>query len=122
MMSLEAEIERLATAELEQANKKFPLFASDHEGYAVILEEFQESEEEVNRARFRLNRLWESVRADEAQTEYIRHIRKSMLKAAAEAIQTAAMCEKFIQSQEERKYGDNKQGNRKANKGNDEAE
>lgn len=122
MMSLEAELERLAIAELEQANKKFPLFASDHEGYAVILEEFQESEEEVNRARFRLNRLWESVRADEAQTEYIRHIRKSMLKAAAEAIQTAAMCEKFIQSQEERKYGDNKQGNRKANKGNDEAE
>lgn len=122
MMSLEAELERLAVAELEQANKKFPLFASDHEGYAVILEEFQESEEEVNRARFRLNRLWESVRADEAQTEYIRHIRKSMLKAAAEAIQTAAMCEKFIQSQEERKYGDNKQGNRKANKGNDEAE
>lgn len=122
MMSLEAELERLAVAELEQANKKFPLFASDHEGYAVILEEFQESEEEVNRARFRLNRLWESVRADEAQTEYIRHIRKSMLKAAAEAIQTAAMCEKFIQSQEERKYGDNKQGNRKANKGNDETE
>jgi len=122
VMSLEAELERLAVAELEQANKKFPLFASDHEGYAVILEEFQESEEEVNRARFRLNRLWESVRADEAQTEYIRHIRKSMLKAAAEAIQTAAMCEKFIQSQEERKYGDNKQGNRKANKGNDETE
>lgn len=122
MMSLEAEIERLATVELERANKKFPLFASDHEGYAVILEEFQESEEEVNRARFRLNRLWESVRADEAQTEYIRHIRERMLKAAAEAIQTAAMCEKFIQSQEERKYGDNKQGNRKTNKGNDEAE
>lgn len=122
MMSLEAEIERLATVELERANKKFPLFASDHEGYAVILEEFQESEEEVNRARFRLNRLWESVRADEAQTEYARHIRERMLKAAAEAIQTAAMCEKFIQSQEERKYGDNKQCNRKANKGNDEAE
>lgn len=107
MMSLEAELERLAVAELEQANKKFPLFASDHEGYAVILEEFQESEEEVNRARFRLNRLWESVRADEAQTEYIKHIRERMLKAAAEAIQTAAMCEKFIQSQEERKYGQN---------------
>lgn len=107
MMSLEAELERLAVAELERANKKFSLFASDHEGYAVILEEFQESEEEVNRARFRLNRLWESVRADEAQTEYIRHIRERMLKAAAEAIQTAAMCEKFIQSQEERKYGQN---------------
>ena len=122
MMSLEAELERLAVAELERANKKFPLFASDHEGYAVILEEFQESEEEVNRARFPLNRLWKSVRADETQTEYIRHIRERMLKGAAEAIQTAAMCEKFIQSQEERKYGDNKQGNRKANKRNDEAE
>lgn len=122
MMNLEAELERLAVAELERANEKFPLFTSDHEGYAVILEEFQESEEEVNRARFQLNRLWESVRADEAQTEYIRRIRERMLKAAAEAIQTAAMCEKFIQSQEERKYGDNKQGNRKTNKGNDEAE
>lgn len=122
MMNLEAELERLAVAELGRANENFPLFASDHEGYAVILEKFQESEEEVNRARFQLNRLWESVRADEAQTEYIRRIRERMLKAAAEAIQTAAMCEKFIQSQEERKYGDNKQGNRKANKGNDEAE
>lgn len=91
MMSLEAELERLAVAELERANKKFPLFASDHEGYAVILEEFQESEEEVNRARFRLNRLWESVRADEAQTEYIRHIRERMLKAAVKALQDNAV-------------------------------
>lgn len=104
MMSLEAEIERLATVELERANKKFPLFASDHEGYAVILEEFEETEEEMEDAEICLNQTWGCVRTDRAQAEYIRHIRKSMLKAAAEAIQTAAMCEKFIHSQEERKW------------------
>lgn len=122
MMSLEAELERLAVAELERANKKFPLFASDHEGYAVILKEFEETEEEMEDAEICLNQMWGCVRTDRTQTEYIKHIRKSMLKTAAEAIQTAAMCEKFIQSQEERKYGDDKQGNRKANKRNDEAE
>jgi hypothetical protein len=68
---------------------------------------FEETEEEMEDAEICLNQMWGCVRTDRTQTEYIKHIRKSMLKTAAEAIQTAAMCEKFIQSQEERKYGQN---------------
>ena len=41
-------IEKLINDELRAANKKFPLFSSWHEAYAVILEEVEEAGEEVN--------------------------------------------------------------------------
>lgn len=58
--------------ELERANAKFPLFNSKHEGLAIIEEEFLELRDEVFHGQ--------------------------MYKARQEAIQTAAMCLKFLMS------------------------
>lgn len=47
MKEILIEIDRLAEEELERANKIHPLFASDHEGYAVIREEIEEAIESL---------------------------------------------------------------------------
>ena len=46
-----AEVEELVQKELESANQKFPMFRSDHEGAAVIFEEIEETESEIEGAR-----------------------------------------------------------------------
>jgi len=59
------------TAELRRAIKKFPRpFASDHEGYAVILEELDE--------------MWDDIKAADP------------VAAHREAVQVAAMAIRFI--------------------------
>ena len=59
--------------ELEIANKKFPLFNSQHEGFAVLKEEVDE--------------LWDDVKGNAAD---------SLTKA--ECVQVAAMAIKMLQS------------------------
>lgn len=109
MMSLVAGAEKLAMEELERANKNFPLFTSDHEGYAVIREELEEACAESNAAVRELEKAWNHIKANNEQgaCTAIMCTRKTLLRGIAEMIQAAAMCEKCIQSQEERKHGQN---------------
>lgn len=86
--------------ELSAANKAFPGFNSTHEGYAVILEEAQETEDEMRKTGMNLNALWQATRMDQTPKqirEIAEAIRESARDMAAEAIQTAAMAEKLIQ-------------------------
>lgn len=41
----------LVQVELDSANRKFPLFSSTHEGYAVLLEEIEEAGDEMGYLR-----------------------------------------------------------------------
>jgi hypothetical protein len=63
-----------ACQELKRATAKFGMFASSHEGYAVIKEEFDE--------------LW-----DEIKKQYDVRTRENMRK---EALQVAAMAMRFV--------------------------
>lgn len=86
--------------ELSEANKAFPGFNSTHEGYAVILEEAQETEDEMRKTGMNLNALWQATRMNQTPKqirEIAEAIRESARDMAAEAIQTAAMAEKLIQ-------------------------
>jgi len=94
-------IEKLAMEELERSNKRHSLFNSTHEGYAVIKEEVEEAEEELNDMQGKLLTIWCNVRNDNAYGTMDGHVeilRKFALNLAAEAIQVAAMCSKFIES------------------------
>ena len=51
--------------ELSAANKAFPGFNSTHEGYAVILEEAQETEDEMRKIGMNLNALWLATRINQ---------------------------------------------------------
>ena len=64
----------LIEEEYNNSLKKFPLFNSPHEGYAVILEELDELWNEVKKKQF------------------------NKVNSSEECIQIAAMCAKFILS------------------------
>lgn len=71
---------------------------SPHEGYALIREELEESQEQLDRAGQLLGQLWHEVRADELQfmPHYLQEIRETAILGACELIQTAAMAEKTL--------------------------
>lgn len=50
MNAVETHIRNLVEIELAAANERFPQFRSQHEGYAVILEEFDEAKEQLEAA------------------------------------------------------------------------
>lgn len=87
-------IEELARIELEEARKKNLPFQTDHEAYAVILEEVQETEEELEKVKAHLNAIWGRIRKDEDITEYLTFAERNAIGIAQEAIQGVAMCKK----------------------------
>lgn len=93
-------IEKLAEMEKQDANRKFPLFHSLHEGYAVLLEEAEEAREALNFAEGSLSMLWAHIRDNNAgrALEFAGRVREHALDLAVEAVQVAAMAQKFIDS------------------------
>ena len=89
----------LAKEEFERSMKKFPLFASQHEGYAVILEEVEELREETEIQADTMKTLWAYIRHNNQFSAVpIARLRQAALHAAAEAVQVVAMCDKWDKS------------------------
>lgn len=105
MKELVKQVEGLADEELERSMKNFPLFNSTHEGYAVMLEEVDEVEQEFSEIKFTKAGFWGSIKGNRS-TDTLKgganYIRKHAVLLAAEAIQAAAMAEKFVKSLEKR--------------------
>jgi hypothetical protein len=96
------DIKNLVEKELKAANEKFPLFQSNHEGYAIIKEELEESKEELEVLEDHLNRLWVNTRLNSKNTTYAYRLKKHAISLAVESIQVAAMAQKYIDSQKVR--------------------
>ena len=102
MNAVKKDVEQLVHKELAAADKKFPQFHSTHEGYAVILEEVEELSLELEDIENHLTGLWWQIKKDhnegcnDRNKEAANMIKKSAVNAACEAIQAAAMCEKFL--------------------------
>ena len=87
--------------ELVEANKNFPLFHSNHEAYAVIKEEVEETEEDNTDTVNNVLYFWKQIKqnANKKQIKQtLEDIKSSAIHAACEAIQTAAMAQKAIDS------------------------
>lgn len=97
-MTSRDEINRLAEIELQEANKKYPLFHSQHEAYAVLKEEVEEMMEEADRCHTELEKMWTNTREDFGCTYIIQQLRGHALYCVQEAIQVIAMCDKTLQS------------------------
>lgn len=98
MNAVKHEVEALVGKELQSANEHFPLFNSVHEAYAVILEEVQESRDAGVEIEAALDNFWAAVRGNNDMnhlTHPIDFIREQAVQMAVEAIQVAAMCDKF---------------------------
>ncbi len=95
---VKADVKRLVKIELAAANKKFRMFASTHEGAAVIQEETIEAANEMDKLRRELNSMWVGVYSNEPMIS-TKGVYDTAVSLAVEAIQVAAMARKFERSQ-----------------------
>ena len=104
MKMLKDVVEKCTEQELKMANKTFPMFASDHEGVAVIEEEMVEANEEMEKLLGLLGAIKANVFDDLNEIAMInaRHIKRRAQALACEAIQVAAMAQKYIDSNNQR--------------------
>ena len=111
MDAVRKDVRRLVNKELEAANKRFPQFASPHEGQNVVREELEEAERAIvgnftsERAIVPLKlyietRMWNMVKANQTvPKDDFKAIREAAVNLAVEAIQVAAMAKKFEHGQ-----------------------
>lgn len=103
------EIDKLAKEELGKANKIYPLFASDHEGWAVLFEKCIEAKQGMSEIieRDEYGEIFEMFNCimddcvDETRKR-VENISRYAMYTAVNLIQIIAMCDKFIKSQEMR--------------------
>ena len=95
MNAVEGKVLEFVKMELAAANEKHPQFASQHEGYAVILEEIEEARAQINALEQHFGYAWDTIKHDSNAKERVEMCKHFAVWAACELIQVAAMCEKF---------------------------
>ena len=97
MNAIEDDVRALVDKELAAANERFPQFHSAHEGWAVIKEEMEETEEELAKMKIYLAGAWGNITSDVQANSDIESLKQRAINAACEAVQVAAMCQKFLE-------------------------
>lgn len=94
------QIDDVVKDELKAAYEKFSANNSRHESYAVLLEEFEELQIEMENLKYWISIVWSKTK-DNAPTD---ELRDRLVNAAitsrslvAEAVQTSAMIQKFLE-------------------------
>ena len=101
MEKLKNSVEKLMEIEVVDSNKKFcPIFHTTHEGYAIIKEEVEEAEYEIEFINIYLNNLWSEVKGNNIApaVKKAEFLKRKAINLSAESIQVSAMCQKFIDS------------------------
>lgn len=104
MEKIKKAIRQIANEEYIRANKKFPLFNSDHEGIAVIEEEILETGVEWSSTCdiFDVLKMEVFENNDMGAIISAEILKDHAINACAECIQVIAMCDKFIESHTKR--------------------
>jgi hypothetical protein len=104
LMIKDEQIRILINAELKEANKKFPLFNSLHEGQSVLKEEIDETDDEFEDIKDLYRELWTATKENDlyGALEISHTILKRAEHVIRESIQVAAMAKKIIISERER--------------------
>ena len=92
-------IEQAVCHELRNIVKKYgSTYASEHEGFAVLMEECQEAAESDKDMQEHLEKLWTSIRQNEFSNFELSMIYNFAIGLAEEAVQVAAVCERFMET------------------------
>lgn len=89
-------VTNLVINEREYAIREHQYFHSDHEAYSVTLEEVEESEDELQKMKWRMTDIWEEVKNNCPITDDMRRLKGYAIQCACECIQVAAMCDKLL--------------------------
>lgn len=92
------EVKILVQKEYEAAKADHGPLASMHEGYAVLLEEMEETGEAFNKAKGTLECLWDEVKRDNLDDSKLMAavIVAGAIETACEAIQVAAVAKRIL--------------------------
>lgn len=83
--------------ELQAITKKYGVhYASPHEGYAVLKEEVEEAEKCIQLLNDKLAEVWKNIRLNWNDSAVVYQAQQSAVALAEEAVQCAAVCERFI--------------------------
>lgn len=96
MNAVSEDVKLLVEKELESANERFPQFHSEHEGWAVMQEETEELAEETEAIEMAMEQLWHRIRDNIPTATHAALIEQYAEAAACEAIQVAAMAQKYL--------------------------
>ena len=89
-------IDKAVAYELQNSVKEHGAFyASEHEAYAVLLEEVEEVEEEAECIKIWLESVWKCIKGNQDLGIRVNEIKEHALDLAKEAVQVAAVCERF---------------------------
>jgi predicted PP-loop superfamily ATPase len=100
---MEKQIKLLIAEEMQRAIKKFKPFNSAHEGHGVIREEVEELDEVNEKVNEYLDKLWKQIKTngknfDSPSIGYcVEMINKYAIECIKEAIQVAAMAQRYEQ-------------------------
>lgn len=95
---MKSPIEEAIRHELDVAKSKHgETFHSVHEAYAVLLEEIQETDEEMQRVKEYADAAWLRVRTDGPPEIWVERMQKHAKQMAMEAAQVAAVCRKWME-------------------------
>ena len=98
MTKLIAAVEQLVNEEYDRASKDHgERFHSLHEAFGVLMEEFEETRDELETVSRFLNGFWKEVKRDSCDIVFLNEAKKSAINLACEAIQVAAMAHKARQ-------------------------
>ena len=109
MNAIKDDVQKLVMKELNNANEKFPLFESPHQGYAVILEEVEECMDELLSAQAALSDAWYWIKHNDLALSQIKQVKEAAEKLICEAVQVAAMCDKYNMSLADESGGQHEQ-------------
>ena len=89
-------INQAVVYELQNIVKKYgAVYNSEHEGYAVLLEEVDEAGDALADVEKKLTDIWLAIKANELKLFDIHLCNEFALALAEEAVQVAAVCERF---------------------------
>lgn len=99
MTKLVNEVEELVECEYGRAGAQHGLIHhSDHEAYAILLEELEEAKDEVRFCESALTRFWDqikrNVKSEDSKLNSLNLVYNNAILGACELIQVAAMAKK----------------------------
>lgn len=102
-------VEELVQKELEGSDPRFSMFHSGYEGAAAIYESIERAKAEMYETEMNFKVLWTHVKLNNAviASNHADDLYRRACKLACEAIQVAAMAQKFIDRQKEMEKSEN---------------